>query len=108
MLGVALAGACGAFGRSVMTDRMTGGCQCGRIRYTVDVLEADAYLCHCKMCRRATGGASIAFVGVPVRLGANGAEKIYEIELSAAEKEAFTKSVAANTELMTIARGFLT
>ena len=30
------------------------------------------------------------------------------IELSAAEKEAFGKAVAANTELMNIARGFLT
>ena len=30
-----------------------------------------------------------------------------EFELSAAEKEAFGKSVAANTDLMNIARGFL-
>lgn len=45
---------------------MTGGCQCGRVRYRVDVAQAEAYLCHCKMCRRATGGASIAFVGVPL------------------------------------------
>jgi hypothetical protein len=47
-----------------MAKEMTGGCQCGRIRYRVDVDQAEAYLCHCKMCRRATGGASIAFVGV--------------------------------------------
>jgi malate dehydrogenase len=53
-------------------------------------------------------GVKDAFVGVPVKLGAGGAERIYEIELSSAEKEAFIKSVAANTELMTIARGFLT
>jgi malate dehydrogenase len=53
-------------------------------------------------------GIKDAFVGVPVKLGAGGAEKVYEIDLSPAEKEAFTKSVAANTELMTIARGFLT
>jgi hypothetical protein len=45
---------------------MTGGCQCGRVRYCVKIEQNDAYLCHCKMCRRATGGASIAFVGVPV------------------------------------------
>jgi len=44
---------------------MTGGCQCGRVRYTAEIDNDDAYLCHCKMCRRATGGASIAFVGVP-------------------------------------------
>lgn len=52
-------------------------------------------------------GVTGAFVGVPVKLSAKGAEAVYEIELSAAEKEAFGKSVAANTELMTIARGFL-
>ena len=52
-------------------------------------------------------GVKGAFVGVPVKLTAKGAESVYEFELSAAEKEAFGKSVAANTELMNIARGFL-
>ena len=52
-------------------------------------------------------GVKDAFVGVPVKLTAKGAEKIFEFELSASEKEAFTKSVAANVELMNIARGFL-
>lgn len=44
-----------------MTDTMTGGCACGRIRYTARVDSDDAYLCHCRMCQRATGGVSIAF-----------------------------------------------
>ena len=44
---------------------MTGGCQCGRVRYTAVVESDDAYLCHCRMCRRATGGVSIAFKNVP-------------------------------------------
>ncbi len=35
------------------------------------------------------------YVGVPVIIGANGVEKIVEIELDAAEKEMFTKSVAS-------------
>ena len=52
-------------------------------------------------------GVKDAFVGVPVVLSAKGAERVLEFELSASEKEAFTKSVAANVELMTIARGFL-
>jgi malate dehydrogenase len=52
-------------------------------------------------------GIKGAFLGVPVKLGAKGAEAVYEIELSGAEKEAFDKAVAANTELMNIARGFL-
>ena len=52
-------------------------------------------------------GVKGAFVGVPVKLTSKGAESVHEFDLSAAEKEAFAKSVAANTELMNIARGFL-
>jgi len=43
----------------------TGGCQCGRIRYSVETEKAQAYLCHCRMCQRATGGFAAAFVQVP-------------------------------------------
>jgi malate dehydrogenase len=52
-------------------------------------------------------GVKGAFVGVPVKLSAKGAEQIFEFELSASEREAFTKSVAANVELMGIAKTFL-
>lgn len=45
-------------------EMMTGGCQCGRIRYEVAIDDDDAYLCHCRMCQRATGGVSIAFKNV--------------------------------------------
>jgi hypothetical protein len=48
-----------------MVEKMTGGCQCGRVRYTATIEDDDAYLCHCRMCQRATGGVSIAFKNVP-------------------------------------------
>jgi len=44
-----------------MAGTMSGGCQCGRVRYTAQVADDEAYLCHCRMCQRATGGVSIAF-----------------------------------------------
>ena len=47
-----------------MTE-MTGGCACGRIRFAADIASDDAYLCHCRMCQRATGSVSIAFTNVP-------------------------------------------
>ena len=47
-----------------MADLMTGGCACGRIRYTAIVESNDAYLCHCRMCQRATGSVSIAMTNV--------------------------------------------
>lgn len=47
-----------------MKQTMTGGCQCGRVRYRVEADPAEAYLCHCRMCQKATGGVAAAFVGV--------------------------------------------
>ena len=45
-------------------EQVQGGCQCGRIRYEVGIADDDAYLCHCRMCQRATGGVAIAFKNV--------------------------------------------
>jgi hypothetical protein len=36
------------------------------VRYRADAAEAEAYLCHCRMCQRATGGVAAAFVQVPL------------------------------------------
>lgn len=47
-----------------MSEARGGGCQCGRVRYSAKADPGEAYLCHCRMCQRATGGVSIAFVGI--------------------------------------------
>lgn len=47
-----------------MTQTMTGGCQCGRIRYSAEIDGDEAYWCHCRMCQKATGGIAAAFVQV--------------------------------------------
>lgn len=47
-----------------MAEQMTGGCACGRVRYAATVHDHDAYLCHCRMCQRATGSIAIAFKNV--------------------------------------------
>lgn len=41
-----------------------GGCQCGKVRYRVELDSHDAYLCHCRMCQRATGGVSVPFINL--------------------------------------------
>ena len=45
-------------------EQMTGGCACGRVRFTATIRDDEAYLCHCRMCQRATGSVSIAFKNV--------------------------------------------
>jgi malate dehydrogenase len=47
-------------------------------------------------------GINGLFVGVPVKLGANGLEKIIEIKLTAEEQAALNKSAASVKELITV------
>lgn len=48
-----------------MSTTLTGGCQCGRIRYAASIESDEAYLCHCRMCQKATGGFAASFVNLP-------------------------------------------
>ena len=47
-----------------MAEEMSGGCACGRVRFVARIADDDAYLCHCRMCQRATGSVSIAFKNI--------------------------------------------
>jgi hypothetical protein len=44
---------------------LTGGCQCGAVRYALYVEPTAADLCHCRMCQRAMGNLFMAVAGVP-------------------------------------------
>ena len=47
-----------------MSERLTGGCACERVQFEAEVESYDAYLCHCRMCQRASGNVSLAMIGV--------------------------------------------
>jgi hypothetical protein len=49
-----------------MVDTMQGGCACGRIRFEAQVDSDDAYLCHCRMCQRASGNVSLAMLNIKI------------------------------------------
>jgi hypothetical protein len=49
-----------------MTVMLTGGCQCGAVRYALTAMPEGAHLCHCRMCQKAVGGPFAALA--PVRL----------------------------------------
>ncbi|MBK1664582.1 aldehyde-activating protein [Rhodospirillum rubrum] len=46
--------------------RLTGGCQCGKVRYALFADPQGVHLCHCRMCQRAVGGPFAALA--PVRV----------------------------------------
>jgi hypothetical protein len=43
-------------------DELTGGCQCGEVRYRVPAAPLRASVCYCRMCQRASGGPFMAFM----------------------------------------------
>ena len=47
-----------------MSEKMSGGCACGRVLFEAKVDSDAAYLCHCRMCQRASGNVSLAMIGV--------------------------------------------
>ncbi|MGA7267210.1 MAG: GFA family protein, partial [Aestuariivirga sp.] len=48
-----------------MTDEkvITGGCQCGAVRYAIDGPFNNPHICHCRMCQKAFGNYFAALVG---------------------------------------------
>ena len=50
-----------------MSDvRLTGGCQCGAVRYVLTSQPERPCICYCRMCQKAMGNAFGMFAGVPV------------------------------------------
>jgi hypothetical protein len=43
---------------------MTGGCQCGAVRYALYAQPTHASICHCRMCQKAFGSYFAPFAGV--------------------------------------------
>ena len=48
------------------TTKRTGSCQCGGFRYEYSGKPTAFYNCHCKICRKASGGTFLGIFAVPV------------------------------------------
>jgi hypothetical protein len=45
--------------------QITGGCLCGRVRYSADVEPAFTGVCHCRNCQKESGSAFTIVIGIP-------------------------------------------
>jgi hypothetical protein len=46
---------------------LSGGCQCGAVRYALYAETSSADICHCRMCQKAVGNLFMGVAGVPER-----------------------------------------
>ena len=58
---------------------LTGGCQCGAVRYRLAAAPTGANVCHCRMCQKVGGAPFMAFAGVRLAelVWTRGAPKIF-------------------------------
>jgi len=58
---------------------LTGGCQCGAVRYRLTAKPTGSNVCHCRMCQKASGGPFMAFAGVALDdlVWTRGAPKVF-------------------------------
>ncbi len=48
-----------------MAERFEGGCLCGAVRYAAEGEPVGVALCHCTICRKATGAPAVAWALFP-------------------------------------------
>ncbi len=48
-----------------MSKKMSGGCQCGAVRYETEAEPMFSVICHCRQCQRASGTTGNIFAAVP-------------------------------------------
>jgi hypothetical protein len=61
------------------TIRLTGGCQCGAVRYALSATPRGT-VCHCRMCQKAVGGpfAALSSLDLAAVTWTRGAPAIFE------------------------------
>jgi hypothetical protein len=76
------------------SEPLTGGCQCGKVRYEVRAPVSDLYHCHCSMCRKVHGAAfaSLAIAPKEAVVFTKGADNLTRFDSSHGVSRFFCKT----------------
>lgn len=80
---------------------ITGGCQCGTVRYAVDADALDVYCCHCRDCQKQSAsafGISVIFPEAAVRV-TQGIPKVWRQIIDSGNSKDCTFCPACGTRL---------
>ena len=47
-----------------IATQISGGCQCGAVRYHATAVLDTSHICHCRMCQKAVGNFFAALIGI--------------------------------------------
>jgi hypothetical protein len=77
--------------------KLSGGCHCGAVRYTLQASPLSVQHCHCESCRKSTG-ALHATVGVMQRdkVEIEGAEKLSKYRTTPGFEQQFCRTCGCN------------
>ncbi len=61
-----------------MSKTLSGGCQCGAVRFAIRGALGRASICHCRMCQKAFGGFFGPLVSAPVLVWTRGVPAYFQ------------------------------
>ena len=65
-------------------NRVSGGCLCGALRFSIDLPTLFCVHCHCSMCRRSHGAGFVTWIAVP--------QERFRVESGAEDMRRFSSS----------------
>jgi len=86
---------------------LTGGCQCGAVRYALYRLPQEGDICHCRMCQKAVGNLFAAYAQVPMEHFAWTRGQPALFKSSSAAERTFCKTCGTPLSFRYIAKGHI-
>jgi hypothetical protein len=86
---------------------LTGGCQCGAVRYALYAPPQDGDICHCRMCQKALGNLFGAYAQAPTEAFAWTRGEPARFQSSSVAERTFCRACGTPLSFRYLARGHI-